>query len=270
MKDIQTRLPELLKEAEKAAKKAGQFIREEFGKISAHQAEVKSLNSLVSYVDIGAERLIVDALKPVIPEAGFITEEKTTPNSNKHFNWVIDPLDGTTNFLKGIPVFSVSIALTAGGDVVVGVVYDIMQNWCFTSYKGGGAALNGKSIQVSREYDFKKAVIATGFPYERLDIKTNSDIFFLLQSIIEKSSGIRRLGSAALDLAYVACGKVEGYYEASLNSWDLAAGILLVQEAGGITTDFDDSSNMLASGRVVAANPKIHDVLQATIRECLS
>lgn len=267
MKQIQPKLPELLVEVEKVALRAGSFIREEFGKISAHQAQVKSLNSLVSYVDLGAERMIVDALADLVPGSGFITEEETTVNDHQHYNWVIDPLDGTTNFLKGIPVFSVSIALTAGDHIVLGVVYDVMQDWCFSATRDGGTTLNRQPVRISKEERFEKAVIATGFPYHRLT--SESPTIQLLDVVIERSSGIRRLGSAAIDLAYVSCGKVEGYYEADLNPWDLAAGILLVKEAGGIATDFDGGSAILTKGSVIAGNAIIQEELQQVIRQVL-
>lgn len=267
MNDVLTVLPDLLEQTEKAALHAGAFIRQEFGKISTNQAQIKSLNSLVSYVDINAEKTIVEHLSPLIPDAGFITEEKTTPNSQREINWIIDPLDGTTNFLKGIPVFSVSIALTQGENVVLGVVYDVMQDWLFSARLGHGATMNNHPINISHEERFEKSVIATGFPYDRLN--NDSPLFDLLQNVIERSSGIRRLGSAALDLAYVACGKIEGYYESSLNPWDMAAGILLVKEAGGMVTDFENGSAIMTTGSVVAASKPIHGILQSIISESL-
>ena len=258
---------ELLPEVETVARSAGEFIRTEFGNVSTGQVQVKSLNSLVSYVDINAEKYIVDGLKQLIPESGFITEEDTAAPSTHPINWVIDPLDGTTNFLKGVPVFSVSIALVQGDTVLLGLVYDIMQDWCFAASKGGGAFMNGRQISVSRESDLSNAVIATGFPYEKLS--NDSKLFELLKGIIERSRGIRRLGSAAIDLAYVACGKVEAYYETTLNIWDIAAGILLVEEAGGHVTDFDGSRTMLNTGRVLASNNDLHGPILDIIREKL-
>lgn len=265
MEALPLNLPDILNKVEKAALNAGRFIKEEFGKIRAHQAEVKSLNSLVSYVDREAEKMIVEALDDLIEEVGYITEEDTTINQRKYRNWIIDPLDGTTNFLKGIPVFSVSIALTEGDEVMVGVVYDVMQDWCFSAYKGGGAFLNRQPISVSEVKVLDKAVIATGFPYERLT--ADSPVFHTLKNVIEKSSGIRRLGSAAIDLAYVSCGKVEGYYESGLNPWDLAAGILLVKEAGGIISDMNGGTAVLTHGSVIASNPEIHPQLENVLRE---
>jgi myo-inositol-1(or 4)-monophosphatase len=263
----QSKLEKLLPQVESIARKAGAFIRNEFGKISTHDADVKSLNSLVSYVDIGAEKMIVPALSELYPEIGFITEEGTAPDEQFEYTWIVDPLDGTTNFLKGIPIFSVSIALTKGEESLIGVVYDIMNDWCFSATKGGGAFQNGHRVQVSNVNQFDRAVIATGFPYEPLH--HDSNLFILLKNIIQHSAGIRRLGSAAIDLAYVACGKVEGYYEATLNSWDIAAGILLVQEAGGKVSDFDQGANMLSKGSVIASNQILHSQLQSIIGESL-
>ncbi len=258
----------LLPEVIAISQKAGAFIRQEFGNVTSGQVQTKSLNSLVSYVDINAEKMIVEALSKLIPEAGFITEEDTAEPTTQKLNWVIDPLDGTTNFLKGVPVFSVSIALVHENDVLLGVVYDIMQDWCFSASKGQGAFLNGHQIHISEQTDFSKAIIATGFPYHRLS--HDSPLFILLRSFIERSSGLRRLGSAAIDLAYVACGKVEGYYETTLNAWDIAAGILLVKEAGGKITDFEDQETMLQKGDVLAANPILHKEMLSIIRETLS
>ena len=258
---IQNHLPQV----ERIARNAGAFIRNEFGKIGTQEADVKSLNSLVSYVDVQAERMIVSDLALLGPEIGFITEEGTAPTEQHELTWIVDPLDGTTNFLRGIPVFSVSIALTRGSQILLGVVYDIMNDWCFSAIEGGGTFLNGHRTMLSQVDQMDKAVIATGFPYEPLD--KDSRLFDLLKAIIQVSAGIRRLGSAAIDLAYVACGKVEGYYEASLNPWDIAAGILLVREAGGVVTDFDGKDQMLTNGSVVAANTALHPELRRIVSD---
>ena len=245
------------------AKEAGGFIRSEFGKVSHSDIQEKDMNSLVSYVDINAEKLIVEKLKAALPGAGFITEEGTSSLTNDHLYWIIDPLDGTTNFLKGLPVFSVSIALANADEILMGVVYDITQDWCFHAIKGQGAFMDDEKITVSSEDDFSKCIIATGFPYE--PIGQDSVIFKILQNIIQDTRGIRRLGSAAIDLAYVACGKFDGFYETTLNAWDMAAGVVLVEEAGGIVSDFWGEREMLFNGSIIAATKNTHNRIHQII-----
>jgi myo-inositol-1(or 4)-monophosphatase len=241
------------------AKEAGCFIRGELERVTSEHIEVKEKHSLVTYVDKETEKMIVTQLKEIFPEAAFLTEEGTTEQlTGKEYTWVIDPLDGTTNFLQHIPVFCVSIALVKNGRPILGAIYDPMQNESFYAWKGGGAWMNGKRIQVSQTPLLSDAVIATGFPYARKNI---SSLIVLLRLILEEARGLRRLGSAALDLAYTACGRFDGYYEALINPWDVAAGILLVEEAGGLVTDMDGQLNPLYSPHILAGNPFIHEVL---------
>ncbi|MCC6752843.1 MAG: inositol monophosphatase [Saprospiraceae bacterium] len=246
--------------AEGAAREAGQFIRAELGRVRAEQVLEKEKNSLVSYVDIETERMLADALRPLLPGAGFLTEESTQAlHSDSDYCWIIDPLDGTTNFLKGIPVFSVSIALAFRMEPIMGVVYDVMQEEAFTAWQDGGAHLNGRRISVSDVGQLDDAIVATGFPYKAGYRPQLSEIF---TEVLHHSRGIRRLGSAALDLAYTAAGRFDAYYETRLNAWDIAAGILIVREAGGRASNFRNASGgILRAHHVMASNGLVHDEL---------
>lgn len=239
------------------------FIKEEINKVQSSDIEEKELNSLVSYVDKTAEEKIVSKLKILTPDAGFITEEATIKTESKPLMWIVDPLDGTTNFLYKIPHFSISIALMQEDRVVLGIVYEIMLDVSYTAIKNQGAWENTKRIKVRGTEDTKNAIAVTGFPYRKdLDINASLEV---LKYCVLNFRGVRRLGSAALDLAYVASGKIDLYYENALNIWDLAAGALLVEEAGGIVSDYSGSTNYLKHGSIIATNtsifPKISEVI---------
>jgi myo-inositol-1(or 4)-monophosphatase len=245
-------LKDICKEIEEAAIEAGNFIRREAENFDIKLAERKGLNDFVSYVDKGAEKLLVEKLSLILPEAGFITEEGTSAKVGVRYCWVIDPLDGTTNFLHGFYPYAVSIGLMDNDDVVAGVVYEVGKNETFTAWKEGGAWLNGIQIHVSQVTTLADSLIATGLPYtdfHRLDTYMESLTYFCRHSL-----GIRRLGSAATDLAYVACGRFEGFYEYGLHPWDIAAGILLVREAGGEVSDFAGIENNLTGDEIVASS----------------
>jgi myo-inositol-1(or 4)-monophosphatase len=241
-------------------REAAGFIKQELGKVAVEHIHEKEKHSLVSYVDIETEKQLVSGLVELTPECNFITEEgtqKTTTHAD--YSWIIDPLDGTTNFLKGIPIFSISIALRYRNELILGIVHDIMQDACFYSWKNGGAYCNGIKISVSETLRIDEAVIATGFPYER---KWMEDLNRILLDVLKRARGVRRLGSAAIDLAYTACGRFDGFYETRLNAWDMAAGILLVNEAGGRVTNFKGNhENILDSHHILATNGHIHDEL---------
>jgi myo-inositol-1(or 4)-monophosphatase len=240
----------------KVAAEAADFIRSEAGKVQLQQIETKSPNSLVSYVDKQAEKIIVKGLAGIIENAGFITEEETTAQKKSEFTWIIDPLDGTTNFLQQIPVYAVSIGLMHEDRLVLGVVIDVERKETFYAWKGGGAWCNGTPIHVSDKHELKDALVATGFPYAAMDVLPQLTSVF--EYFLKNARGIRRLGSAAIDLAYVACGRFDVYYETSLHAWDIAGGIVLIEEAGGIVTDFSGQNNMLESGQLVASPFKLH------------
>ena len=240
------------------------FIRKEAATFDRSRIEHKGVNDLVSYVDKEAELRLVEGLKYVLPEAGFITEEDTLNEQAEDYNWIIDPLDGTTNFMHGLPVYAISVGLKLHDEMVLGVVHELNRNEFFSAYKDGGAYLNGTRIRVSEAEALKESLIATGFPYT--DFGRKEDYLRILGSFMDKSHGVRRLGSAAADLAYVACGRFEGFFEFNLNSWDVAAGALLVQEAGGSVTDFRGGNEYLF-GREIVASGRIQAEMLQVIQE---
>ena len=256
-------LSQLTKEVCRIAKESGAFIKKERESFDLSKVDSKGLNQLVSYVDIEAEKKIVSGLNELNLDAGFITEEDTTEKSSKELNWIIDPLDGTTNFIHNLPVFSVSIALAQGEDILIGVVYEIMKDECFYAWKDGGAWLNGESFGVSKIDKLQDSLLATGFPYFEFD---EMDSYLgVLNSFMKETHGLRRLGSAAVDLVYTACGRFEGFFEYGLHAWDVAGGICIVQEAGGAVSDFNNGKDHLFGKQIVASNGKIHDSILKTI-----
>ena len=253
----------ILDQALTVTAEAAAFIRSQAGKVTADDIVTKSRNSLVSYVDQHAEEILVKGLSPIVPGAGFITEEGTVHQEKSSYTWIIDPLDGTTNFLQQIPVYSVSVALVHDNEIVVGIVADVQQQETFYAWKGGGAWCNGERIYVSSRIAIEDSVVATGFPYAARDVLPSLTAIF--DFFLKNARGIRRLGSAAIDLAYVACGRFDVYYESTLNPWDIAGGILLVEEAGGVVTDFKGGKGMLDNGMVVAAPREIHGIVSGLI-----
>jgi len=257
----------LLPQLTAIAKKAGSFIREEKNNFDYANVEIKGLNDLVSYVDKKAEELIVTELNQLIPEAGFIVEENTR-SEKKEYNWIVDPLDGTTNFVHGIPCYSVSIALEHDGKIVAGVVYEVSRDECFTAIKNGGSFLNGIKIQVSGRQNLSQSLIATGFPiynFERI-----KEYLVCLQYFMEHSHGVRRIGSAATDLCYLACGRVDAFFEYNLHPWDVAAGALIVEEAGGTVHDFSGEQNWLIGKEISCTNKFLDKEFNAVIRKNFS
>lgn len=254
----------LIDNVEKLVRTTGLFIKEELGKVVESDIESKALNSLVSYVDKEAERKLVEGLSALTPGCGFITEEDTPDDDTREYVWIIDPLDGTTNFLRQIPHFSVSVALRVDNIVQLGFVYNIMLDEMFSAGNGHGAYLNGRKIEVSSTEHFNETIIATGFPYENRNTLPFVDI---LNDIMIAGRGIRRFGSAALDLAFVAVGRIDAYYECCLNRWDVAAGILIVQEAGGYVTDFKGGANYDNGKEIIASNGIIHEELLNIIQK---
>jgi myo-inositol-1(or 4)-monophosphatase len=237
------------------AKNAGAFIREQRKTFSTDKIEFKGVNDMVSYVDKTAEEMIVAALKELIPDAGFITEEKTISKIGEKYNWIIDPLDGTTNFIHGLPVYSVSIALQEHEELVIGVVYEVNMDECFYAWRGSLAYVNGKEIKVSKSPTIADSLLATGFPY--FDFTKQPAYIALFTELMKSCHGLRRLGSAAVDLAYTAAGRFDGYYEYNLNPWDVAAGIVIVRQAGGDVVNFKGGMECLKSRELLATNGKI-------------
>lgn len=246
-----TDLASLLNQTIAVAARAAAFIAGERSQFSYQNVEVKGLNDLVSYVDKISEKLIVEGLAAILPEAGFIVEENTA-QGRKAYNWIVDPLDGTTNFVHGIPCYAVSIALEHQGRILLGVVYEVSRNECFCAYQGGGALMNGQPIRVSARAQLSESLIATGFPiynFSRLDAYLKT-----LAHLMEGTHGIRRIGAAAADLCYLACGRVDAFFEYNLNAWDVAAGALIVQEAGGTVSDFEGGGNWLFGKEICCTN----------------
>ena len=235
----------------------GAFIKNERDKFSTDNIEIKGKNDFVSYVDKTSEKLLVEKLSALLPESGFIAEEGTSDKQGAIYNWVIDPLDGTTNFIHGVPCYSISIALMKGNSTVLGVVYEINLDECFYAWEGSKAYMNGKEISVSKVKNLSDSLLATGFPY--YDFSRMDQYMELFQYFMKNTHGLRRLGSAATDLAYVACGRFEGFYEYSLHPWDVAAGAFIVQQAGGKVTDFKGEENYIFGKEIVAGNPHIYD-----------
>jgi myo-inositol-1(or 4)-monophosphatase len=246
-----------------AVQQVGAFIVGELGKVQAADVEDKSVNSLVSYVDKQSEIQLVEALHRILPTATFITEEATIQNEKSELTWIIDPLDGTTNFLHGIPCFSVSVGLQCEGELVVGIVLEPTRKELFYAAHQQGAFLNGNRIKVRAAASFSDSLIAIGFPYnDGVRVREVLDMFETFQ---KESRGIRRLGSAALDLAYTAAGRFDAYFEGGINIWDIAGGALLVKEAGGIVTDYEGGQNYLTTGEIIAAAPNVYPRLKSLV-----
>jgi myo-inositol-1(or 4)-monophosphatase len=223
------------------------------------------LNSLVSFVDKTAEQQLVENLGKLVPSAGFIAEEGTSTKIGEEYNWVIDPLDGTTNFIHGIPLYSISVALTKNGFPVIGIVYEINLDECFYAWKDSKAFLNGKEISVTKTAKLSDTLLATGFPYH--DFDKMEGFLKSLRYFMENTRGLRRLGSAAVDLAYVACGRFDGFYEYGLNPWDVVAGAFIVEQAGGKSGFFTDKNGYTDGSEILATNGLIHEEMQRLIAE---
>jgi myo-inositol-1(or 4)-monophosphatase len=239
------------------AKTVAEFIKTESSKFRHVDIEEKGQHNYVTYVDKGSERLLVEGLSLLIPESGFIAEEGTSSKIGSIYNWIIDPLDGTTNFIHGVPIFSISIALTEYDEVVAGVVLEVTSGECFYAWKDGGAYLNGEKIRVSERNNVADTLLATGFPY--YDYSLMDSYLKLLKHFIQNTRGLRRLGSAAVDLAWVACGRFDAFYEYGLNPWDVAAGAFIVEQAGGKSTDFKGIKSGINGNRILSSNGLLHD-----------
>jgi myo-inositol-1(or 4)-monophosphatase len=247
------------------AKTVGNFIQAEAQNFNRDSVEVKSFNQLVSYVDKTAEEKLVEGLKQIMPEAGFITEEATIATEQKEYMWVIDPLDGTTNFIHQLPIYSISIALLHNNIPIIGVVFEPNRHELFYAWKDGGAYLNGHKITVKQNNELSKSLLATGFPYYDFDLMQR--YLNTLQAFLRTTRGMRRMGSAAVDLAYVACGRFDGFFEYGLSPWDVAGGIVLVREAGGKISTFSGTDDAIFGKEIVAASSQIYDDFYAVIHK---
>ncbi|MBC6905713.1 inositol monophosphatase [Saccharophagus sp. K07] len=248
----------MLTMALRAARKAGEFIERSLERVDLVQIEEKGRNDFVSEVDRKAEQEVLYHLKKAYPTHGFRGEESgTVGNPDSEYQWIIDPLDGTTNFLHGIPHFAVSIACFYKDQPLHAVVLDPVKREEFTASKGKGAALNGRRIRVSPRRSLEGALIGTGIPFNGFALEHIDAYLDCMREIAGQTAGIRRPGSAALDLAYVAAGRYDGFWEMNLKEWDIAAGLLLVKEAGGMVSDFKGGNDYLDSGNIVCATPKV-------------
>ncbi|MSQ79341.1 MAG: inositol monophosphatase [Flavobacteriaceae bacterium] len=261
MSDIHKLMPD----AAALVRQAGQFILGELKGFDESSVETKSVNQLVSYVDKTAEEILVKGLGKLLPDAGFITEEDTIGRETKQYTWIIDPLDGTTNFIHKVPVFSVSVGLNNGDETVAGLVFDICNDELFHGSKGRGAFRNTEPITVSVVDSLDKSLLATGFPY--YDFEQMQQYLDVLRKLLKQTHGLRRMGSAAIDLAYTACGRFDGFFEYSLNPWDVAAGAFLVKESGGCVADFKGGKDYLFGKTIIAANPTIMEEFSNVITQ---
>jgi myo-inositol-1(or 4)-monophosphatase len=242
----------------------GGFIRAESRAFDRGRIEQKGrFNNLVSYVDKESERRIVEALEKILPGSGFLGEEGTNTTGQNGYQWIIDPLDGTTNFTHALPPFAISIGLAHEEKMVLGIVYEVNADECFHSYAGAPVFCNNREVKVSLTSALDQSLLATGFPYLHAGkMEIHLDI---IKELLYKTHGVRRLGSAATDLAYVACGRFDGFFEYKLSPWDVAAGGFLVQQAGGVVTDFSGGQNWLHGGELCAGNA-VHSAMLETIR----
>jgi myo-inositol-1(or 4)-monophosphatase len=253
----------ICKQVIKISIEIGDWMVAERLKFSQENVETKAFNNLVSYVDKTAEERFVKELLELIPGSGILGEEGSSIESSNGYVWIIDPLDGTTNFVHGIPVFCTSVALQFEHKTVLGVVYEPNRKECFFAWKNSTAFCNNKSISVSQNNELSKSLLATGFPYD--DFSKKENYIEILKDLMAETRGIRRLGAAALDLCYVAAGRFEGFYEYALQPWDVAAGAFIVERANGKVSDFNNGKTYASGHEIIATNDFIHDELQKKI-----
>lgn len=251
---MQENFKEICAKVVELTKEVGNFLMEEKGKIVSNDVEVKGAHDYVTYVDKTAERFLVEGLSKIYPIAGFITEEGTIDKKSDTLNWIVDPLDGTTNFIHGLAPFCISIGLKRNDEMIMGVIYEPNLDEAFYAYENSAAYLNGKEIKVSDTNKLDDSLLATGFPYyDYSKLKSYMNVF---EYCLKNTRGVRRLGSAAIDLAYVACGRMDGFFEYGLRPWDVAAGSFIVQQAGGDCSDFSGGKNYIFGKEIIAFNNK--------------
>lgn len=255
----------ICRDACKLVKSVGVFISGEAKNFNKDIVEIKSFNQLVSYVDKTAEGKLVQGLQQILPDAGFITEEQTIATEEKEYMWVIDPLDGTTNFVHQIPVYSISIGLLRNRKMIMGIVYEINRDELFYAWENSKAYLNDKEISVKKNNDLSKSLLATGFPYYDFDIMER--YLETLRVLLKGTQGMRRMGSAAVDLAYVACGRFDGFFEYGLSPWDVAGGAFIVQQAGGKLSDFSGNDNYIFGREIIASSTSLYNDFYTVVNE---
>ncbi len=257
------KLEKLAQDVCSLAKETGFFIKNQLIDPNRLDIEEKGRHDFVTRVDKQAEERLIIGLRELLPECGFLAEENVGNTELKEFMWIVDPLDGTTNFIHGVPLFSISIAFCRDTEIILGVVHEVNLDECFYAWKGSPAFLNERQITISTISDLDHSLFATGFPY--YDYDRMGPYMKVFDHLMRHSSGLRRLGSAAVDLAYVACGRFEGFYEYGLRPWDVAAGALIVKQAGGVVCDFKGGNNYLYGRELVATNKNIHAHLMKII-----
>ncbi len=260
----------MLNIAVRAAERAGTYIVRESINADRLTIETKSPNDFVSEVDRNAENLIIESLKKTYPDHGFIAEESGTSDIDAEAVWIIDPLDGTTNFLRGIPHYCVSIACVIKGRVEHAVVHDPVRRETFSASRGRGAFVNGRRMRVSKAKSLDGALLGTGIPFSNRNEKHVEAYMATLQQLLPQTAGVRRAGAAALDLAYVAAGRFDAFWEVGLSRWDMAAGALLITEAGGLLSDFKGGMDYLETGNIVAGSPKCFKAVLKVVNQHFS
>jgi len=261
-------LQKLCAEAKEIIKETGAYISTEAKQFSSDAVESKGVHDFVSFVDKTAEKQLVEGFKKILPGAGFIAEEQTETYRSEQYNWVIDPLDGTTNFIHGLMPYAISVALMEKDELILGIIYEISRDEMFYAWKGSKAYLNNSEISVTKAKKVTDSLIATGFPY--YDYDRLPQFMKTLDFFMRNSHGLRRLGSAATDLAYVACGRFDAFYEYSLSPWDVAAGAFIVQQAGGKVSDFNGGTNYVFGKEIIASNNNIHNEFLKDIKDIMN
>jgi myo-inositol-1(or 4)-monophosphatase len=254
----------ITKQVANLSRALGNYLKTELKNIQASHIKSKGRNDFVTYVDKTTEDRLVAELSKLLPEAGFIVEENKEHTKGERYNWIVDPLDGTTNYIHGAPPFSISIALQENNRIVSGVIYEVNLNECFYAWDKGGSFLNGHPINASKSPTIEDSLVATGFPY--VDFSRMDAYMGVFSELMKRSHGLRRLGSAAVDLAYVACGRYDAFYEYGLNPWDVAAGSIIVAEAGGVVSDFSGQENYIFGKELVATNKLIYEEFMDLIK----
>src|SRR5687767_13731097 len=254
----------MLNIAVRAARKAGSIINRAALEGGGYEVRTKRMNDFVTKVDTAAEEAIIEIVRKAYPDHAVLAEESGVAEGSAEYQWIIDPLDGTTNFIHGFPQYAVSIGIKHREALAHGVIYDPVKNELFTASKGGGAFLNDRRIRVSKCLRLGDALVGTGFPFkevERIDLYSKQ-----LKNLMQKSAGVRRAGAAALDLAYVACGRLDALWELDLSPWDMAGGVLMIQEAGGLVGNVQGDDGFMESGEIACATPKIYPTLLQALR----
>ncbi len=249
------------------SRETGSFIQKQGKRLTPSHVESKSKNNFVTYVDKESERRLVKGLQKILPGSGFITEEETIRNEKKKYTWIIDPIDGTTNFIHRMPCYCISIGLYSEekDEIILGVIYEPNLDEIFYATKNGGAFMNGKKISVSKTKKLKDSLLVTGFP--SFDHSRVEEYISLFRHFMKESHGLRRMGSAAVDMAYTACGRFESFYEYGLNPWDIAAGAIIVKEAGGQVSDFSGKNTWLFGKEIIASNGNTHKEMIFSVKK---